>query len=384
MVTVNRQQAISTVTETTNIKKNISDVIDMLSPSDVPMLSRIGYASLKFPCDQVKHEWMEDDLTPSVTTLAAAYTAGSGQMTVASGAGNYFYVDDTLLVGNNNLRILAISGDVLTVIGGLGDSTDAAAASGATVRRLGHAAPEGGVSRMDSRKTNLTAVYNYTQIFKDWCILTGTMEVISRYGYVSERAYQEEKAMRRQAIMMEHAVLYGAMSYDAGPPRRSTFGGLKHYIFDAGVAGSWATVHNAAGSQITETLLNNVLQSIWEVGGMPSLIVVNGFNKRIISSWASPYIRTDRTEGTIGNQIGTYASEFGTLEIMMDRWLRPSDVLILDPSQIGLGPLNGRAFSSHVVPSLGDYTQTEVLGEYTMEVHKGSESHGWIYNTSES
>ena len=117
---------------------------------------------------------------------------------------------------------------------------------------------------------------------------------------------------------------------------------------------------------------------------MPNLLVVNGFNKRVVTSWASPRIRTERAEGTAGSTIGSYESEFGTLDIMLNRWLRPSDVLLLTTADIGMGPLEGRAFSSREVPSLGDYTQTEILGEYTMEVHRPAMAHGWLYDTAES
>ena len=386
MPTVSRPDMISTVTDTTNIKYNISSVIDQLSPTDVPLLTRIGRDSLKFPCDQVKHEWLEDELNPRETTLDGAYTAGSGTLTVASGAGKYFMVDDILMIGNNILRIIngPPDSDTFIVTGGLGSTTDANASNGATVKRIGHAAQEGGVARMDSPKTDLVRPYNYTQILKKWTVVTGTMEVIKRYGYASERAYQEAKKMKELAIDLELLLLYGARSYAAGPPRKSTMGGLAHYILYPGISGNWDTVYDANGAEITETMLNDRLQAIWEEGGRPDLMLVNGYNKRVITKWATPRIRTDRNERMAGASVGYYESDFGTLEIVLDRWLTAGHVPLLDSSQIGIGPLQGRSFSSRKLPQLGDYVQTEILGEYTMEVHKGAQAHGWIYNTATS
>lgn len=57
MTTLYRQQAITTVTDVTNIRYNISEVIDLLSPTETPLLSWLGYDSLSFPCTQIKHEW---------------------------------------------------------------------------------------------------------------------------------------------------------------------------------------------------------------------------------------------------------------------------------------------------------------------------------------
>ena len=375
---------IHSKTDTQNERVNLSEAIDFLSPLETPLLTVIGQDSLHFPCDQIKHEWLEDELRPRETTLAANYTNGSGVLTVQSAARTYFFVDDLLRIGTNVLRILAGPPDsnVFVVQGGIGGTTDASASSGSVVRKISHAAPEGGVARVDATKTALARPYNVTQIFKDWTTLTGTMEVLKRYGYVSERAYQEEKVLRQLAIDMEYTLIYGVRSWDDGPPRHSTLGGLAHYVLNAGISGSWDTVYNAQDNILTEAMLGNLLQAIWEQGGMPNVLVVNGFNQRVITSWATPRIRTEIREEWAGAHIGQYLSDFGTLDIILNRWLIPTDVLVLTTSEIGIGPLEGRAFGSKVIPSLGDYTQTEVLGEYTMEVHKPAHCHGWIYNTA--
>ena len=385
-MTVERQQTIQTGTDTTNIKLNISEVIDLLSPYDTPLLTLLGYNSLKFPCDQMKHEWMTDTLKSRATTLDGAYTAGTGTMTVAASAGKWMAVEDLLLVGNNVLQVLAgpPDSDTFTVVGGVGGSTDADAATGVTVRRLASALPEASVSRMDATKITLSKPYNYTQIFRDQCIVSGSMNVISRYGYVSERAYQEEKILRQLAIDMEHILLYGVRSSDSGPPRRSTMGGLFEYIFLAGVAGAWDTVKDASGATFTETMLNNLLQEIWELGGSPDTVLVNGYVQRCVSSWASPRIRTERNERMAGSHVASYESDFGVVDFVLDRWQRASDVIVLTRGEVGIGPLNGRAFSSREVPALGDYLQTEILGEYTMEVHKPTVCHGWYYDVATS
>lgn len=389
MATVYRPDQLSTVTDVTNIKLDISEVIDLLSPTEVPLLDRIGRDSLKFPCTQVKHEWMEDELRPRETTLLTAYTAGSGTLTVASGAGNYFYEDDLLMIGDNILRIISgpPDSDTFIVVGGVGRSTDAAASSGATVTRISSALPEGSVSRVDTTKTKIEMPYNYTQILRDQLVLTGTMEVIERYGYVSERAYQEEKVLRNLAIDLEHLLLYGVRSYSAGPPRHSTLGGLFDHIYLQGVAEGWTTLYkDAGGAYFDEDMMKEMLRNIWEAGGEVNglVVLVNGFNKETIDSWGKPFIRTERPENTVGNVIGRYQSTYGSVEIMLDRWLRASDVVFLNPSDVGIGPLNGRAFASRRLPQLGDYTQTEILGEYTMEVRRAGFSHAWIVDTATS
>ena len=381
--TVKRGQ-ISTVTDTTNIKLDIADAIDFLSPTDVPLLDAIGKDSLHTPCTQILHEWLEDELEARSGTLLNAYVAGSGTMTLAANQGTYLVPDDIIRSENIVFRVLSGPPDSDTLTVSVLAGTDAAIAAAKTWRKIAHAAQQGGVARSDSKKTVLTKPYNYPQIFKDWIVVSGTMEVISRYGYVSERAYQEEKLLKRLAIDMEQALVYGARSYNAGPPVKATMGGLWDYVRLAGVTNSWASVINMADAQVTETKVNDVLAAVWALGGSVDCVLVNSFNKRVISTWATPRIRTERSERTAGGFVTYYESDFGTIDILLDRWVDGSDLIFLKKSEVGIGPLVNRQFSSREVPSSLDGTWYEILGEYTQEVHKPSITHGWIYNTSTS
>jgi hypothetical protein len=373
---------ISTVTDTTNIKRDIDEAIDFLSPFDVPVHDMVGRNSLRSPCTQIQHEWMEDELEPRSGTLLAAYTAGSGQMTLNTDEGKYLIPDDLILLGNVVFRVTGGAPDSDTILVAVVGGTDTNFAVSSEWRKIAHSAQEGGLARDEGTKTHIVMPYNYTQILKDWCVVTGTMEVIDRYGYANERAYQEAKVLKRLAIDLEFNILYGVRSYDEGPPRKSTMGGMMHYILLPGITEGWPTVSNLAGGDLTEDVLNGVLQEMWAKGGNPDFILVNGTNKRRITAWATPRIRTDRTERTAGAAVGMFESDFGVLDIVLDRHLRPSDVIIGTRGQVGLGPLNGRAFSSKMLPSTMDGTWYEILGEYTMEVHKPEIDFGWLYNTS--
>lgn len=372
---------ISTQTDQVNIKLDISEVIDFLSPFDVPFLDLIGRDSLHSPCTQIKHEWLEDQLTPRSGTLGAAYTAGDGQLTLTSPEYKYLLPGDTMLVDNIVFRVTAGAPDANPVLVTRIAGTDANIDDAAIWRKVAHAAQEGGVARNDGTKTTMVAPYNYTQILKDWIVVTGTMEVIDRYGYANERSYNEEKTLRKLAIDLEYALLYGVRYIDAGPPRISTMGGLFQYVYLDGIDGSWDTVHDAGGQEFTETMLNDALQRNWNKGGVLDFIVVNGTNKRRMTDWGTPRIRTDRDERMAGASIGMYESDFGTLDIILDRWLRPADVLIGTRGEMGIGPLTQRAFTSRLLPSTLDGTWYEILGEYTMEVHKPTVAWAWLYDT---
>jgi hypothetical protein len=373
---------VTVKTDTTLEKRDISEVIELLDPFDVPLLNMVGQNSLHFPCTQVKHEWIEDRLIPRAGTLSSAYVAGSGQITVTSGEGKFLLIDDTILIDDMIFRVVSGPPDSDTLTVTLIRGTDAAAAAATAWRKLGHAAPEGGVSRLENRKTVANIPYNYTQIMKDWAVVTGTMDVISRYGYNNERAYNEEKILKNLTMDLEQLLLYGVRTVDDGPPRRSTMGGLFEYVYLAGIADSWPTILNAADGDFTETMMNNMMQVGADLGSHWDFIMVNGTNKRRITSWATPRIRTERDERMAGASVGSYESDFGIVDVIFNRNLRASDIIFGTKGSLGIGPLNGRQFSSRLVPKLGDFDHWEILGEYTMEVHRAKVDFAWIYNTS--
>jgi hypothetical protein len=379
-----RRGPINTATDTTNAKLDISEVIDFLSPYEVPLLDRVGRDSLHAPATQIRHSWMEDELKGRSGTLAAQHTSGSGTFTLTTDQGKYLVPDDLIRVSGGVFRVVSGAPDSDTIGVTLVGGTDSTVASGTAWKRVAHAAQQGGSARSDSSKTVMVEKYNYPQIFKDWVVVTGTMEVIDRYGYVSERAYQEEKVMRSLAIDCEQALLYGVRSIDNGPPVRYTMGGMWDFIYSPGVAGGWSTVHNAAGAALTEDMFVDMLESIWTAGGQVDTVLVGSYNKRVINTWATPRIRTERSERTAGAFVTTYESDFGNVEIMLHRWLDASDAVFTTMEELGIGPLVNRQWSSRELPSSLDGSWFEVLGEYTQEVHKPSINHGWIYNLATS
>src|SRR3990167_3204519 len=98
---------VTTITDQTNIKVDISEAIDQLTTEETPLISVVGKESLKLPCDQIKHEWMTDELRPRAGSLGDDYVAGSGTMVLAAGQGAYLVPDDTIYVEVQSYRVEA-------------------------------------------------------------------------------------------------------------------------------------------------------------------------------------------------------------------------------------------------------------------------------------
>ena len=92
-----------------------------------------------------------------------------------------------------------------------------------------------------------------------------------------------------------------------------------------------------AGTQrvFTESLLKDVLQLCWENGGEPTMLMVGAFNKKQVSGFSgiADNIRdTGNKRATIVGAADVYVSDFGTLNVIANRFSRSRSALVVDPS----------------------------------------------------
>lgn len=393
-------------------KQNISEFIDMIDPRDIPLLAILGWGteagtvnsgqdSLAFPCLNTTHTWQSDELIPSQGVLTSGYTSGGGTLTIGTTAELYWKVGDQILIDDVHYEVTVLNGngtiDVVVVDG----SSDADHDNGSRWDNLGtlrtdgeeFASPQGTTGSgtltqvaLRNLSTDLVTVSNYTQIFQDIVSVSGTTEAVEKFGITNEFEREFAKRFEEVVIRLERAAHYGlANSLPANNTDRTTvrrMGGLFSFIRNDGDA----NVTDGSGDLLTELTLNNLLENIWDDGGKPDTILVGATQKRVLDNFATPFVRTERTEDTIGVVVATYESTFGTLNIVLDRYVKPADLIILQTEYIGIGALKGngndRSFFVQDVPTRGDMQEAAITGEYTMEVRNATRAHGWIHDLS--
>jgi hypothetical protein len=396
MPTVNTGQRTS-FNDRPSVKDNIDNRLDFLSPTDLPLLSYLGFMkdaggatsgadTLKFACTQTRHTWFNDDLVPSVSAVQTAYTAAGGTLVVTADTGEYFAAGDIIMVNDMYAHVDSVSNDSLTITEL--NSTGANAAVGDVVYIISNARAEGtAASDVAAHHTDFGSVENFTQIIMGKVDLTGSEQATERWGIDGDPyEYQLNKRLKELAIELERGVTYNLRnsSYPASNAEKRRFGGLAYYIRD----GAGANVTNAQDADLDEILLNDLLQSIWEDGGMPDTIMLPMRQKRMLNAFLQPAVRVGRDESIYGTLVGTYISDAGSLDVIVNRWMKPTDLIVLTRNDIGVGPLKGnghnRAFFVEELPKDGDYDRTQIIGEYTCEVRNATKSHGWIENLSKS
>jgi hypothetical protein len=199
-----------------------------------------------------------------------------------------------------------------------------AAAANAQVQGYSYSAVIGTVSPT-------TRVYNYTQILSVGYEVSKTQEAVSKAGRASEVAYQKAKAVKEFALDFELAL---AQANERVAPA-------------AGVAGefrsvpTWISTNVAlgAGADLTETMLNNLLQTAWTSGAIEMNAIYGGaYQKRRISGFPSSVRQMMQEDTVYKNLVTVYESDFGTYEVVLDRRLTTTELHVLndDMWQIGI------------------------------------------------
>ena len=282
-------------------REDLSDVIYSISPTDTPFLS----SAAKTQATAVLHEWQTDSLASAVTNNAV------------------------------------IEGDEATL--------DASTAT--------------------------TRLSNSTQIMDKTVVITGTQESVDKAGRASELAYQIAKKAKELKRDMESTITSNNAEVTGGSSTARQLGALGSWVVTnddlASDGASGAGAGNAAhtnGTQraFTESQLKSVIKSVWNAGGDPSMVMVGPFNKQKLSGFTGNSTRFDAgADATLYTSVDVYASDFGQLQVVPNRFSRDRDAYVLDMEYWGVAFL--RDFSMHELSKTGDSEKRQLLVEATLE-----------------
>lgn len=207
-----------------------------------------------------------------------------------------------------------------------------------------------------------TRIHNHTQIFTKSVEVSGSQQSVDVAGLEDEYAYQLEKRMKEIATDIEKALITGTGNSGASGIARELTGLL------AFVATNVETGSGGGNEALTESMYNDLLQTIYSAGGRPDTTYVNGFQKRKISAFASNSQRyfTVDAEGELKNSISVYESDFGRQRIELDPFMDADKVLAVQKDLVKVAVLRG---IKHIdVATVGDAKRGALVGELTLEL----------------
>jgi hypothetical protein len=295
-------------------REDLTDIIYDISPTETPFMSSIG----KTKATAVYHEWQTDSLAPATTANAAV------------------------------------------------EGADATSATLSPTVRLG----------------------NYTQIIQKTVQVSGTLDTVNKAGRKSEKAYQLAKASAELKRDLE-TILLANQGRSAGTSTVARkLGSILSWIktnSDVGSGGAdpatigVSTRTDGTQRTFTEALLKTVVSEVFVSGGSPKILMVGAAGKQKVSSFAGiaaqRYMAPGNTPTTIIGAADVYMSDFGTMSVVPNRFMRTRDALVLDPEYAALAYL--RPFQTNDLAKTGDSENTQLLAEVTLEV-KNEAAHGII------
>jgi hypothetical protein len=363
--------------DTTINKRLIADAISIADPDDVPLLKMIGSNSAAriAGVDRItntKLEWIEDHYKPTkqVQTGAVEWTNSTTATSITVAEGAIYEKGQVLMVDDELMWVTATpAAETLVVVRGFADTTKTTHESTATIELVGIAQLEGADPSVGVHIVP-TVPYNYTQIFEAAVQLTGTEEEIAKYGYKDAFNYRRTNVQRELMMQLERTCFHGRKAVGATASARA-MGGLAAFITND---------TPMSGAALTRKAFEDAIQERFETVGasfMPDTVICNAWAKRKISSFYEGAVRTERSERTGGVIINRIETEFGPLDVTLNRWCPKDKLYIVNRKFIGVGPLGSRSFKYKEMPRTGDRRHGQILGEYTMVV-KNPDAHASI------
>ena len=290
---------------TKGIREDLADIIYNIAPTDTPFMSNVGKGSSA----GTYHEWQTDDLTAAADNKVAEGVAAPAAESVAT-----------------------------------------------------------------------TRVGNYTQIASKTVSVTGSNEAADAAGRASQMAYQLAKKgmelkrdMEKTLVGTDKAQVAGA----AGGTARE-LGSVTSWIgtncsvgATAGAAptGNGTDIATSGDARVlTDTILNGVIEDVWQSGGNPSMIMCGAFQKSKITGFtgntATSRKFTDAEAKKFINAVDVYVSDYGELNVVPNRLMLTDTLLVLQPDMWSVDTY--RDFQTKDLAVTGDFESKQLLVEYTL------------------
>ena len=247
---------------------------------------------------------------------------------------------------------------------------------------------------------------NYCQINMRDFIISGTEQKVTKAGRSSEVGYQTAKAAKELKRNVEKACLLNGVGAVVGATdtARVTAGfpcWLKTNVVvndtvkpsytgstPTGAGQVWRTF--GTPTAFLESMLKTAMQSCFEQGGEPSMLMVSPYNKTVVSGFSgiaeSRYNVDGAAPSVIIGAADIYVSDFGNLSVVPNRFFTTVEdegggtahndwAFLIDPDELKLATL--RPYGIDALAKTGDADKRMALIEWGLQVNNEA-AHGVV------
>lgn len=224
--------------------------------------------------------------------------------------------------------------------------------------------------------TPTTRVGNRAQISNKTLVMSGTADAVNKAGRKMETAYQLVKRTKELKRDMEAILTTNQASVAGNGTTARKTGSLRAWYStnsNLGATGSnggfqttnglVATATDGTQRVLTEALLKAVILAVFSSGGDPDTVMTGPFNKQAVSGFTGNATRMIEAEDRkLIAAIDVYASDFGEMKIVPNRFQRERDVHVLQTDMWSISYL--RPMFVQDLARTGDATKKELIVEF--------------------
>lgn len=304
-------------------REDLTDILTNISPTATPFFSSIGRTTAR----STNHEWQVDTLPTAITTNAV--TEGASAINASASV--------TTRLGNRTQifqKVVCISNTQIDGMNTAGRENEWAY----QMKRQSMAL---------ARDIEMSLVQNSAMLSTEASAVAARLEGLSLNDNGGE--------------ISAHAVGWLSSNWIAGS-------------FAAGVTGGVGASLSGRAS-MTETIFNNLLQTIWASGGRPNMILVGGYLKRVISGFsanATRYSSVSTGDKVLAGSVSVYESDFGMVEMRLSNFIGNTVLGAIETQYFKMAQLRGLTFSR--LAKDGDRERGQFIYEATLAAYAPSSS----------
>jgi len=279
---------------------------------------------------------------------------------------NLAYTYDDKAIREDLLAVLTnISPTETQLVSGLATSTATSTLHEWLTDTLGSVKTNAFVEGVDASYPNLTnpqRLFNYTQIFRQAYQVSDTERAVNTAAFNDRFAYEATKALKMLKNDMEYALMRGSLACGSGSAARQ-LKGIKNWL---------SLVTSQSGTSLSEDILNDYLQLVWENGTEVNAIYGGMYMKRKISGFtAGATKQVDIKDRRLINAVDVYEADAARLvELFAHRYVTVSgdtnyDIVGINEDMFRIAYLR-KPFTRELAKT-GDATKGEVVAEATLE-----------------
>jgi len=238
--------------------------------------------------------------------------------------------------------------------------------------------------------TATTRLGNYMQISVKDAQISGTLDAVDKAGRDKETAYQ--KVLKGLELRRDiEKSLHADTARSGSDPRKA--GSLSSWISNVSV-GATGAAPTGDGSDLptggtdrdlTLAMIDEAMQAAYTDGGQPNMLVVSPAKKVAFSDLNGGSVATNQInytaprEAAIVGSVSLYLSDFGQLDVVIDRFASDDRVLLLDSDYASICTLPSRNFAVSELARTGDSEKFQIVTEWTLKV-SAPKAHGAVYD----